>query len=72
MGYKVHLTETCEDDQPHLVTNVETTAATTADNTMTAVIHTHLAQRNLLPSEHLVDTGSSPLGSSGQQPEAAD
>jgi transposase len=56
-GYKVHLTETCEDDQPHLVTNVETTAATTADNTMTAVIHTHLAQRDLLPSEHLIDTG---------------
>lgn len=25
VGYKVHLTETCEDDQPHLVTHVETT-----------------------------------------------
>lgn len=24
-GYKVHLTETCEEDQPLLITNVETT-----------------------------------------------
>jgi hypothetical protein len=27
VGYKVHLTESCEDDQPHLITHVETTAA---------------------------------------------
>lgn len=26
VGYKVHLTETCEDDLPHLITNVETTS----------------------------------------------
>ena len=26
-GYKVHLTETCEDDEVHLITNVETTPA---------------------------------------------
>jgi transposase len=57
VGYKVHLTETCDADLPHLVTNVETTAATTADNAMTEVIHTHLAERELLPSEHIVDTG---------------
>ncbi len=56
-GYKVHLTETCEDDLPHLVTNVETTEATTADQTMTNLIHTHLAERDLLPSEHIVDMG---------------
>jgi transposase len=57
VGYKVHLTETCDDDAPHLITNVETTQATGADNSMTDIIHTHLAQRDLLPSEHIVDTG---------------
>jgi len=29
VGYKVHLTETCEDDAPNLITHVETTAAPT-------------------------------------------
>ena len=38
-GYKVHLTETCEDDQVHLITNVETTPAVTADVDQTAPIH---------------------------------
>ncbi len=57
VGYKVHLTETCDDDLPHLITNVETTQATSADNSMTDVIHTHLAERDLLPGEHIVDTG---------------
>jgi transposase len=28
VGYKVHLTETCEDDRPHLITDVGTTIAT--------------------------------------------
>ena len=28
-GYKVHLTETCEEELPHLITQVETTVATT-------------------------------------------
>jgi transposase len=56
-GYKVHLTETCDDELPSLITNVETTAAPTTDYEMTPVIHEHLAQRDLLPGEHLVDTG---------------
>lgn len=56
-GYTVHLTETCDDDAPHLITNVETTPATTADNLMTSTIHDHLAARHLLPAEHLVDAG---------------
>lgn len=57
-GYKVHLTETCEQDTPHLVTNVETVAATSADLTLTTTIHEHLAKRDLTPSEHIVDAGS--------------
>jgi transposase len=27
IGYKAHLTETCDDDTPHLLTHVETTVA---------------------------------------------
>jgi Transposase domain (DUF772) len=54
-GYKVHLSETCNDDAPHLITNVETTPATTNDVCLTETIHTHLAERNLLPGEHLLD-----------------
>lgn len=56
-GYKVHLTETCEDDVPHLITHVHTTAGTTQDSDVTADIHTALAQANLLPSEHFMDAG---------------
>jgi len=36
---------------------VETTQAPVADHMMTSVIHTHLAEQDLLPSEHIVDTG---------------
>ena len=57
VGYKVHLTETCEETLPHLLTNVETTPATTPDNAMTATIHQHLDEKGLLPQEHLVDNG---------------
>ncbi len=53
----MHLTETCDDDFPHLITNVETTQAPVADHMMTNFIQTHLAERGLLPSEHIVDTG---------------
>ena len=31
VGYKVHLTETCDEDTPHLITHVLSTAATTPD-----------------------------------------
>jgi transposase len=42
---------------PNLITNVTTTTATVPDSAMTAVIHQHLADKNLLPAEHLVDSG---------------
>jgi transposase len=63
VGYLVQLTETCEPDHPHLITNVETTPATTSDARMTAVIHQHLAEKELLPGEHYVDAAyvSAPL-----------
>lgn len=57
VGYKVHLTETCETDTPHLIVNVETTPATTPDDHMVESVHVSLAERGLLPAEHLVDKG---------------
>lgn len=57
VGYKVHLTETCDDDRPHLITHVETTLATTADNDSVAPIHAELARKACLPALHLVDAG---------------
>jgi hypothetical protein len=41
--YKVHLTETCDDDTPHLITNVETASAAVSDAPVTATIHASLA-----------------------------
>jgi transposase len=57
VGYKVHLTETCEDDRPHLITNVATTIGPQADGAATPRIHEALQQRDLLPRTHIVDTG---------------
>lgn len=54
---RVHLTETCEDGYPHLITHVATTAAPTADDTQTLRIHEDLRQADLLPQQHLVDAG---------------
>jgi transposase len=56
-GYKVHLTETCEDTSPHLITHVATTIAPTADAAVTAEIHQALREVDRLPTTHLVDTG---------------
>jgi transposase len=57
LGYKVHLTETCEKNQIHLITNVQTTEAHLSDVDQTESIHTSLASRDLLPSQHIVDSG---------------
>lgn len=57
VGYKVHLTETCDEDLPHLITHVETTPAPLADDAAMPLIHHALQQRDLLPGMHIVDTG---------------
>ena len=57
VGYKVHLTETCEDDAPHLISHVATTPAPVADGDLMPQIHQALRDRDLLPGKHLVDTG---------------
>ena len=56
-GYKVYLTETCDEGSPHLITHVETTAGTQQDCDVTADIHADLKAADLLPSEHFVDEG---------------
>jgi transposase len=56
-GYKVHTTESCDDDLPHLITQVTTTAATTPDHVALPSIQQDLASHDLLPDEQLVDSG---------------
>ncbi len=90
LGYKLHITETCDDAPPcscrpgaaadpcgagsaaasgehargcpslvfpNLITHVATTDATVTDNQMTGVIHGGLAERNLAPGRHYLDSG---------------
>jgi transposase len=57
LGYKVHVTETCEAETPLLITAVATSAALTLDSTVLPEIHQALQERDLLPSQHLVDAG---------------
>ena len=45
VGDKVHLTETCEDDLPHLITHIETTIGPAADGAVTPHIHAALPRR---------------------------
>lgn len=56
-GYKVHFTQTCDDEAPQLITHVETTAAPLSDEGVVSHIHEELARKNLLPEQHLVDSG---------------
>lgn len=65
-GYKFHITETCAleatgDAQarflPQLIVQVETTVANVQDVEMTQTIQEDLALHQLLPDEHIVDTG---------------
>jgi transposase len=57
VGYKVHLTETCEAGLPHVITQVTTTPAPVPDGTQTGPIQADLARRHLLPRQLVVDPG---------------
>jgi len=48
-GYKVHLSETCDPEYPHLITCVQTTDATESDMNQTQPVHEELERRHLLP-----------------------
>lgn len=57
IGYKVHLTETCKEGQPRLITQVETTTSSVHDVKMTEQIQDDLIERNLKPESQYVDQG---------------
>ena len=57
LGYKVHFTQTCDEDAPQLITHVETTPAPLSDEGVLSAIHADLAEKELLPDHHLVDAG---------------
>jgi hypothetical protein len=57
IGYKVHCSETCDEDLPRLITQVTTTIAPTPDRQALPEIHASLERRELLPEQHLVDAG---------------
>jgi len=72
LGYKLHISETCDDPpacgcpaagrcahdvRPNLVTCVMTTRATVCDTEMTAPVNTALHGRDLAPGRHYLDSG---------------
>ena len=60
-GYLAHVTGTCADDGPNVITDVATMPATSADTAAVAGIHARLERRGLLPADHLVDGGYTSL-----------
>ena len=66
---QIHLTETCEEDVPRLITHVSTTTAATTDEIITETIHADLRQAQLTPRQHLLDSGyiTAPILASSQQ-----
>ncbi|HCI82393.1 MAG TPA: IS1182 family transposase, partial [Ktedonobacter sp.] len=57
VGYKVHFTEGCDSDQPHFLVEVTTTAATIPDGDVMEDLHERLAEKQVVPRQHLVDKG---------------
>ncbi len=57
VGYKVHFTQTCDEDLPQLITHVQTTHAALPDGKALSGVHADLADKALLPNQHLVDSG---------------
>ena len=56
-GYKVHFTETCQEDSPRQITHVEATPATIHDSKVTTRIQDALAAKDRSSEIHLVDEG---------------
>ena len=57
VGYRVHLTETCEEDLPNIITDVQTAPGPVTDGDATPIIHEALKEKDLLPKTQFVDTG---------------
>src|SRR5215217_113588 len=56
VGYKVHLTESCDEGLPHLITDVHTTAATATDVKQLTLIQQRLAANGMLPAFQVADS----------------
>lgn len=56
-GYKVHYTETCDQDHPRIITHVRTTTATEHDVKATTLVQNDLKAKGRQPEIHLVDQG---------------
>ena len=54
-GYMVHVSETCDDEQCHLLTHIMTTTAAVHEARCTDQIHQALVTKKLPPAEHFVD-----------------
>jgi transposase len=57
VGYKLQVTETDDDNHPHLITDIAITSAPTSDMTVITEIRERQAQQQTLPSERFVDSG---------------
>ena len=56
VGYIGHVSESCDDDTPHLITHVTTTTANQHEVNATEAIHQALVDKGLPPGQHLVDS----------------
>ena len=56
VGYLVHLSETCDEGSPHLLTNTYTTTASVHEARCTEQIQQNLIDKGLPPGKHLVDS----------------
>jgi transposase len=54
----VPVTETCDDETPHLISDVTTIPATTSAFAVLPTMQANLATRQMMPGEQLVDAGS--------------
>ena len=57
VGYKIHVTETCDEDTPHVITHVASVPAPAPEESMPLLIEEQLRQHDLVPAEHLMDAG---------------
>src|SRR3989475_250219 len=58
-GYMVHVSETCEPTEPHLLTHVHTTPASVHEAQCTEPIQQALVDKDVPPQDHLVDAAYS-------------
>lgn len=57
IGYKTHVTETCEEDSPHLIVDMGATDAVAHDSPELPKIQTRLQAQGTMPGEQYVDSG---------------